>query len=51
MARIDGTVLDLKERVVTINPVSTPVMGGLIFKFSVCVVVVLCTVAFCFGLR
>lgn len=39
MARIDGTVLDLKERLVAINRVSKTVKGGRIFKFAALMVV------------
>ncbi len=39
MANIDASVLDLKERIVTINRVSKTVKGGRIFKFSALVVV------------
>lgn len=39
MARIDGSTLDLKERLVAINRVSKTVKGGRIFKFSALMVV------------
>ena len=39
MANIDASVLDLQERVVAINRVSTSVKGGRIMKFSALVVV------------
>ena len=39
MARIDASVLDLKERLVAINRVSKTVKGGRIFKFSALMVV------------
>ena len=39
MARIDGSALDLKERLVAINRVSKTVKGGRIFKFAALMVV------------
>ncbi len=39
MARIDGSVLDLKEKLVAINRVSKTVKGGRIFKFAALMVV------------
>ena len=39
MARIDSSVLDLKERLVAINRVSKTVKGGRIFKFAALMVV------------
>ncbi len=39
MARIDGSELDLKERLVAINRVSKTVKGGRIFKFAALMVV------------
>ncbi len=39
MARIDGSKLDLKERLVAINRVSKTVKGGRIFKFAALMVV------------
>ena len=39
MARIDGSTLDLKEKLVAINIVSKTVKGGRIFKFAALMVV------------
>ena len=39
MARIDGSTMDLKERVVSINRVSKTVKGGRVMKFSALMVV------------
>lgn len=39
MAKIDSSVLDLKERLVAVNRVSKTVKGGRIFKFSALMVV------------
>ena len=39
MARIDGSTLDLKEKLVAINRVSKTVKGGRIFKFASLMVV------------
>ena len=49
MARIDGSTMDLKERVVAINRVSKTVKGGRIFKFAALVVVGNGTVGFGIG--
>ena len=50
MARIDGSTLDLQERVVTINRVSKTVKGGRILKFAALVVVGDGNGIICFGL-
>lgn len=39
MGKIDGSVLDLKERLVAVNRVSKTVKGGRIFKFAALIVV------------
>ena len=39
MSRIDGSTLNLKERLVAVNRVSKTVKGGRIFKFAALVVV------------
>ena len=39
MKKIDGSVLDLKERLVAVNRVSKTVKGGRIFKFAALIVV------------